>query len=342
MRVQRAWVLVVVAAAAVCAAQTSQPAAGTTTPADAKEIRAKVIEVIGEAQQRTGDGEWGPVRADDAYGPLTQIRTGIGGSVKLQIGTEEPYTALVIDPVSTVVLSEAFTTSSSKRVRVGVGHGRIRAGVAEGGLKSDFIVDSPVATLSKRGTWNFGLYYERSTDRFEMFLLDHGLVEALSKVTAEMRQLKPGEAVTHAMRRWGDEAQLRRNISIMDALGQDDLTIAFNRLRNDGIGVVDPGSGRSAILDLRNPEASAEFRNLVQNQLSNLPPVDIGPIDFGGGGGGGLRPEGFFGSGRGDQLIQVLIQQNSSLVQKGWARPGPLTFRRSALEGYLRGGSGSN
>ena len=57
----------------------------------------------------------------------------------------------------------------------------VRAGVAEGGLKSDFTIDSPVATLSKRGTWNFALYYERETERFEISLLDRGLVEAIDK-----------------------------------------------------------------------------------------------------------------------------------------------------------------
>jgi len=55
-------------------------------------------------------------------------------------------------------------------------------------------VDSPVATLSKRGTWDFGLFYERGTDRFEIFLLDQGLVDAFSKLTGQHRQVLPQES----------------------------------------------------------------------------------------------------------------------------------------------------
>lgn len=332
VRLSALWV--VLALITVRAEAQSRPAAGPT-PTGTQAITARVIEVNGDAQQRIGDAPWQPVKLNDEYGELTQIRTGIGASVKLEIGREEPFTAVVIDPVSSIILSEVHKTADTKRVRVGVGHGRIRAGVAEGGLRSDFTVDSPVATLSKKGTWNFGLYYERATDRFEMFLLDRGLVEALSKATSELRTLQPGEAITQAMRRWADEAQLRRNVPVVELLGQDDIEIAFNRLRNDGIGVTDPGSGRGAVLDIRNPDASREFRNLVRDQIGFVP-VPLTPIDFGGGQGSAVRPEGFFGSGRGDQLIQILISQDSSLVRNGFARAGPLTFRRSALEGFLQ------
>lgn len=324
------WAAVCLCACAQATAQTTPTPPPPTTVAGEKAITARVLEVNGDAQQRAGEGEWKPVKANDQYPQMTQIRTGIGGSVKLQIGAEEPYTALVIDPVSVIVLSEANASPTTKKVRVGVGHGRIRAGVAEGGLKSDFTVDSPVATLSKKGTWDFGLYYERATDRFEIFLLDRGLVDALSRVTSELRELKPGEAVTQAMRRWGDEAQLRRNVALSDLLGQEDLMVAFNRLRNDGVGVTDPGGGKGSILDIRNPDASAEFRQLVQDRINTLPPV----ISFGD---NSLRPEGFFGTGRGDELIQVIINQNSFLARNGLARPGPMTFRRSALEGYIKG-----
>ncbi len=303
----------------------------TTTPADPGAIFATVLETNGDAAYRIEEaGEWKPLKVGDKLPALTQIRTGIGGSAKLQIGEEEPYSAVVIDPVSALILSELSKTTEVKKVRVGVGYGRIRAGVAEGGLRSDFTVDSPVATLSKKGTWNFGLFYERSTDRFEIFLLDRGLVEALNKITGDLRTVKPGEAVTNAMRIWCDEAQLRRNVALADLLGQDDYEIAFNRLRNDGIGIVDVGSGNTTFLNLRDPNASNEFRNIVRDRLNTFPIIPP-PIDFG----RQLRPEGFFGTGGGDQLIQVIIDRDSFLSRGGFARPGNFTFRRAALEGWL-------
>lgn len=316
---------------------TTQPlnlAPGGAGAANEKAITARVLQVKGDASYLLPtEKDWKPCKAEDEYPQLTQIRTGIGGSVKLQIGSEAPFTAVVVDPISRVILSDAKVTATTKRVRMGVSHGRIRAGVAEGGLTSDFTVDSPVATLSKKGTWDFGLFYERGSDRFEIFLLDYGLVEALSKITGDIRTLKPGEAVTQAMLMWSDEAQLRRNVAIADLFGQDDVEIAFNRLRNDGLGVLDPGSGRSGLLNLRNTNAVGAFRNLVDNQINNppiiLPPIQLPPPGF-------VRPEGFFGTGRGDQLINVVIDQSNFLSREGYARPGTFRFRRSALEGWMK------
>jgi hypothetical protein len=233
-----------------------------------------------------------------------------------------------------VVISEAYKTQQKKVTRVGVGYGKIRAGVAEGGLESDFTVDSPVATLSKRGTWNFGLAYTRGTDRFEIFLLDRGLVDAINKLTQQRRDLTPGQVVTQAMRLWLDEANIRRNVAIVDVLGQEDIQVAFNDLRNSGLGVLSPGSGYENLLNLSNRRAQAQFANLVRNALGNVPPIVPPAVNR------NLRPEGFFGTGRGDQLVEVFIDRNSDLAQRGLARPGGLTFRRSALEGWLQRNGG--
>ena len=210
--------------------------------------------------------------------------------------------------------------------------GRLRAGVAEGGLKSDFTVDSPVATLSKRGTWNFGMSYERGTERFEIFLLDRGLVEALNEVTSQRRGLLPGEAVTQAMRRWAAEAQVRRNVAVPDLLGQGDVEVAFNRLNQDGLGVTSVGGGRAVLIDLSNSMAQEEFARLLRDRYPQLTPRLVRRIL--------TRREGFFGTGRGDELISVVIKNNSMLAQKGFAKSGTYTFRRSALEGWLNSHQG--
>jgi hypothetical protein len=315
-------------------AQTPDPAAPTTAPADRTPITARVIEVQGDVQYSPLEPEnWQPVKVGDELPELTQIRTGLRSSVKLQIGEEEPYTAMIIEAVGKTILSEAYRTQDAKRVRVGVGYGRIRAGVAEGGLRSEFTVDSPIATLSKRGTWDFGMFYERGTDRFEVFLLDYGLVEALNKATRELRELRPGEAVTQVMRRWLDEAQRRSNVPVQDLLGQGDLDIAFNRLQNDGLRVTNPDGGAAALLDLGRGEARNAFLEIARDAVGvTLPP----PLSLPPPGGSRLRPEGFFGTGRGDQLVRVIIDQGSSLVAQGAARPGAYTFRRSALEGWIQ------
>ena len=317
----------------VVAVGQEQPAATqpTTAPAEREPVLATVIDVHGDAQHRPLQAEqWQPCQVGDEYPQQTVIRTGIRSSLKLQIGDEEPYTAVLIESASKTILSEAYKTRDTKRIRIGVGYGRIRAGVAEGGLKSDFTVDSPVATLSKRGTWNFGLFYERATDRFEVFLLDQGLVEAFDKVAGVRRELLPREAVTQTMRRWLDEAQIRRNVPIPDILGQGEIEIAFNRLRQDGLGVLDAAGGRAVLIDLSTSFAQQEFSRLLTTRVPVVPPaprISRGPF---------VRPEGFFGTGRGDQLIDVVIEANNPLSQKGLARPGTYKFRRSVAEDWLR------
>ncbi|GMU83186.1 MAG: hypothetical protein IT450_10560 [Phycisphaerales bacterium] len=311
--------------------QPAAPAAPASAPADRTPIKARVIEIKGDVKWAPLESqEWQPLKLGDELAEQTKILTGIRSSVKLQLGDEEPYSCMLVDSVGKTVLSEAYKTSDTKRIRVGVSQGRVRAGVAEGGLKSDFTVDSPVATLSKRGTWGFSLYYERATDQFEIGLTDRGLVEAINKLTAERRNVQPGQLVTEAMRRWLDQSALFRNVALADAAGQSDLELAYNRISNDGIGVIGPGSGRSVVLDLTNVTSQTQFANLLQQSLAAAPPLDLGPNQA------RLRSEGFFGTGRGDQLISVIIDAGSDLAKDGAARPGTIRIRRDAAESWLK------
>jgi len=308
-------------------AETSQP---VTQPSERTPITARVLEVRGDVKHAPLEStDWQPCQVDEEYPEQTVILTGVRSSTKLQIGDDDTYTAVVIEPVSRTILSEAYRTADTKRVRIGVGYGRMRAGVAEGGLKSDFTVDSPVATLSKRGTWDFGLFYERGTDRFEIFLLDQGLVDAFSKLTGEHRTVLPREVVTQAMRRWADEAQLLRNVAIPDILGQGDFAVAFNALEQSGLRVLNPEGGPTVLLDLSSSFAQENFADLVRTRL---PPAAVTPALLG----PRVRPEGYFGTGRGDELVPLVIEASSSLARKGFARPGTYTFRRSALENWLQ------
>ncbi|MCG3127595.1 MAG: hypothetical protein CHACPFDD_02461 [Phycisphaerae bacterium] len=301
---------------------------------DATPITARVIELQGDVQHAPMlTRAWTACKLGDAYPEQTKLRTGVRSSIKLQIGDEEPYTVIVLESVGLTVLSEAYKNPTTKRVRVGVGYGTVRAGVAEGGLQSDFTIDSPVATLSKRGTWNFGLSYDRGSERFEIFLLDYGLVDALNKVSGQRARLLPGQAVTQAMRRWLDEAQVRRNVAVTDLLGQTDISVAFNRLDQDGLGVVNLGGGRANIVNLTHARSRAAFSDAIDRATRRRSerPADraIVPESF-------LRPEGFFGVGRGNELVPMLIGAGSALVREGGALPGTYYFRREVLERWQR------
>lgn len=311
------------------------PAAASTP--DATPIFARVIEVDGDVRYAPLEStDWKKVELDMQLPAETQIRTGLRSAVKFQIGEEAPFTAMVIESVGKVVLSEAYRDTDKKRVRVGVAYGKVRAGVAEGGLQSDFTVDTPVATLSKRGTWDFGVRYERP-DRFEFFLNEHGLIEVLNKISNDIRTLQPGQKVTEAMRLWLSEARFSRTVPVPDIFGQGEIDFAFNQLRSSGLGVTSLGGGETVFVNLSNRSARSDFSTLVTNSLgggnfTNVNPVQRGPRTFG----PLRRPEGFFGTGRGDELVPVIIDSSSNLARQGFAKPGTYRIRRSALEGWLR------
>ncbi len=293
----------------------------TTQPEGQTALKFKVIDLAGDVRAaRVGESKYEKVKVGDEFPDNTKILTGSHSSVKFQIGDEEPYSCLMVESAGLCVISEAYKTLDTKKVRVGVGYGRVRAGVAEGGLKSDFTVDSPVATLSKRGTWGFTLFYERASDVFEIGLTDRGLVEAVRNTARDRREVRPGEHVTNAMRLWLDESKFK-NVPVADVLGQSDILIAFNRLQTDGLGITGPGQGRDVFINLSDARAVGDFRSLIDRL--GVQPAQMGQ--------GQLRSEGFFGTGRGDDLLEVLIRENDPLAKSGGARPGRYTFRRDAL-----------
>lgn len=304
-------------------------AVATTLPAGATPILARVIEVKGDCQfAPPGSEAFSPCKLGDTYSPETVISTGLRSRVVLRMGEDDTYTVVAVDPGTKTLIGEAFTTADTKRVQIGVGYGQVRAGVVEGGLKSDFTVSSPVATLSKRGTWNFGMNVRPF--QYEVFLLDQGLVTALDRASGRQRDVRPGEFVDSSMRRWVQLANRLQNVPISDILGQSDIEVAFNRLDQDGLKILNPEGGATTLIDLRPPQFAADFRQLAQNALrgSDLPPpvIDIGQR---------VRREAIFGTGRGELLAPIVIDRASELAQRGAAKPGTYRFSRSALQGWL-------
>lgn len=289
----------------------------------------KVIELQGDVRHAApGSRDFQVTKLGDQLGQGVRVLTGVRSAVKFQVGEQEPYTCLMVDAAGLIEISESLLTSDTKKVRVSLAHGRVRAGVAEGGLKSDFTVDCPVATLSKKGTWGFSLFYERDSDVFEIGLTDRGLVEALRVQSGQRRELRPGEYVTQAMRLWLDQSRFDSS-TVVDALGQADMLIAFNRVQTDGLGVTRVGDGRVATISLVSDAARNDFRQLLENALQFNPAVNR----IAG------RPEGAFGTGRGEELLELLVEPANGLVQRGDGRAGRFLLRRDAAESWLRRGT---
>ena len=301
--------------------------------AEREPLRARVIDVTGDVEWGTlGKPGWTPVAVGDEYLEGTQLRTGIRSSVKLTIIDRGTITAVLVDSAGKIAIRELARTAEAQRTRLELGYGQIRAGVAEGATRSDFSIDTPVATLSKRGTRGIRVFFERGTERLDVSLAEEGLLELYSRITGRTITIQPGERATEAARMYLDEA-LFENVPIPDILGQGDIDVAFWRLRTDGLGVVNTGQGRAVLIDLTNASAKSSFARLVTRSLQPLPvPAPLPgaqPIVP-------LRPEGTFGTGRGDDLVDVFIGLNSPLAQRGLAQPGTYKFPRRVLEGWLR------
>ena len=93
------------------------------------------------------------------------------------------------------------------------------------------------------------------------------------------------------------------------------MGVAFNELDQSGLRVLNPEGGQTVLLDLSSSFAQTNFSQTVRQQLPPTP-IRPGPTPS------RLRPEGFFGTGRGDELVPLVIDANSELAKKGFARPG--------------------
>ncbi len=197
--------------------------APTTQAGPVEQLTATCIKAKGRVQWApVGSGSteaqvWKPVKVNEEYGAGIQIRTGVRSSAILKFGDD---TVVMIGRSTLAAISEYHKTAGKKRTRIGLDYGSVRAGVAETELRSDFQIDSPVATLTKRGTWNFGLWVERGTGRYEATLADRGLVEILNKLTGRRQQIDPKQFVTQAMLSWAETAKFTRGVVIADHFGQ--------------------------------------------------------------------------------------------------------------------------
>lgn len=286
----------------------TQPAAdtdATTQPAEAPPVdevyQARVIEAVRSVTVQFMDengqvGEKRPLEVGESLPPGAILRTGLRSRVVLAFGED---TAVVVEQLTVASIDQFFRSGETKVTRLGLGHGAIRAGVAETTLRSDMTIVTPTATLSKKGTMDFGIQYEPSTGRFRIYLDREGLVEALNRMTGESQTVHPGQYVTDIMQKWIDTALDDRWVPVVDTMGLTGAEEMFARLHETGLGVLEP-TGSGMILVFRGDGSRLApiwqaFRSQISGLPGVLPPLFIpprGPDVI-------IRNEGNFGTGRG-------------------------------------------
>jgi hypothetical protein len=258
------------------AAAASAPVSQSAAPAEGTPIEALVIEVKGRAQHApvgtavTDAQAWQPVQLDDRYSAGTLIRTGLSSRVVLQFGSEEPYTVVMVERMTLANIASLYRTSTEKVSHVAVDYGAVRGGVSEGGLRSSFVVDSTVATLTKRGTWGFRMFVERGTGRFTISLAEPGMIEALNRLTHRQQDIFPGQYVTQAMIRWVDQAAFDNLISMQDLLGLTVDEFQFKAFNPTGLGVLEPVPTANSLNAARPGWEQFVSQQILHNEVSRL------------------------------------------------------------------------
>lgn len=288
--------LVLVASASFAGAQpASAPTA--TQPAGARTPSAIAVKVTGDVRAASlGEpGEklsWRPVAAGDHLASGTLIRTGLRSALLLQFGDN---VIVKIDRATSMTVAQFYRSAHEQRIKLDLGYGAVRAGVAEGAIQSDMTIETPVATLTRRGTWNFGIEYEAVSGRFRIFVEDHGVVDALDQLTRQRRTLIAPEYVTQAMIRWIETAKFDRYVPIQDAFGLTRGDRLFEVYYGTGRGVVNAGGGADT-LNAVQPGAGLNAAEIVSQRqgagtsFGPLPTIPLTP-------GVRDRPEGNFGTG---------------------------------------------
>lgn len=210
----------------------------------------------------TSEAGWAAVRLGDEIRGGQQVHVPIRGAVKLVAQPCEPPTVLLIERSSLVNISELAIKDGAARSRMELGFGAIRAGVAEGSVRSDMEIKCPVATLSKRGTDIFRFEYFEG--RFTMSLSERGrgMIQAIqmestafgSLMQMRSRTITPGQFVTQQMFKAIDHVQFDRKIAVNDLFGLRGTDELFTLMQERGLGFLMPqGTNLAGYLDAPGP-----------------------------------------------------------------------------------------
>jgi len=274
----------------------STPATAQSQPAEA--LPAKVIEVQGSVEWAAAGVSplvtegWTAVKLGDELKPSTQIRTGLRSHVNLQFGET---TTVSIRSITHASIEQFYRSATTENVKINLGYGTVRGGSSEGTIKSGVIVDSPIATLAKRGTEGWELQSQPGLGRFRIALAEHGLVEAWQKLagdTTRSRLVRPGEYATDAniANMWIKQDIFNRVVFFQQPDTVTEADAEFMTENTSGYAVLAPGGG-STVIDL-SERVSAEF------VLSQTGSPGLTPPDMAIGVRPRIRPEGNFGTPR--------------------------------------------
>lgn len=230
-------------------------------------LKAVAIKVTGRVRwapvtaARTDTDAWKPVKVGQELTQGAQVMTDLGSEAIFRIGDEEPYTELKVGRLSLVSLDLLFKTSQRKASLITLGRGSVMIAVDEGGLESDFVVDTPVATLSKRGTEDLFLRYTAFIHEIEAGILKtgSGMGYLYRKRDGRGQAFGRGQSTNLNLPPLTETLRRGRLVNFLDPMGLRGWDVIFNfREGNTGFGALVAAGG---------PEFLAEIGRLPTAQI---------------------------------------------------------------------------
>ncbi len=212
---------------------------------------------------------WTQAKVGQVIGAGQQVFTSLRGRVKLAARPAKPPTVILIEGATRIGVDDAAIKGGIAYTRLDLNYGKIKAGVAEGQVRSDMEIKCPVATLSKRGTDIFEFSY--GNGRFKMALSMHGrgMLQAIQSKRGSSGQLlgtrsrlvTPGQRVTQRMLLAVDNARFDRNVQITDLFGLSMNDQLFTLLNDRGFGFLFPQG--SSLVNVRGTQTGPQGADLL-------------------------------------------------------------------------------
>lgn len=293
-------VLITLAASPVSGQTDPPPSPTTPTTQPVAELKAKVVEVSGDVKAaplgaKVLDAEaWKAVDANDELTSGTQIRTGLRSYVVLLFGDD---TVVSVRRATLASIDQFYRDATTQTIRLGLGYGAVRGGTTEGELRSDVIVNSPVATLAKRGTEGWEMEVAPYTHEWRISLSRQGLVQALQRATGQRRLVRPGEYADNLniATLWVKQSMFDRAVKFVPAGALTRSDVDFSTQITGGLATVAPGAGAEALqfsgraaAEGQGPVLGPDVRAELDRLLERLGLLVIEPGRI-------RRPEGHFG-----------------------------------------------
>ncbi|HWL93370.1 MAG TPA: hypothetical protein VNT79_07530, partial [Phycisphaerae bacterium] len=218
------------------------------------ELAGKVLVAPIGADPVKDAAQWKPARRGDLLRKGQQLRTTLRSRVKLIARPADPPTVILVEAGTRLTIEDLAIREGTAVSRLGLGYGAVRAGVAEGEVRSDMEIATPSAVLSKRGTDIFKVEYMNG--RFNMSLSEQGrgMLQAIQLqfgnrgdvVGFRSRLVTPGQAVTQRMAQAIESMTWDRDVNMSDVFGLVGNDRLLTLLNDRGFGFLLPWNSSAA------------------------------------------------------------------------------------------------